>query len=285
MFQIFPFAIAAFDADQDGDLDCLTAIRDEYDPEGHFTKYIWIFPGVNGHKRENFTLVLTEGPSPDKLSLNIDDGKPERIAKFGYTDYKTCGVTDIPFKNIETCIMWVTKEALEDIPQNCVHGYEESCDMKLPAFDQETCGTLLANAYFYEELKNTNSISRSHPVAWQVFHISPFAIAAFDSDLDGDLDCLIAIREEYDPEDHFAKYLWVFPDGKPERIATFGYTDYKTCAVTDVPFKNIETCVLWVTKDVLADIPQNCVHGYEESCGIKLPAFDEETCGALLANA
>ncbi|KAH6927712.1 hypothetical protein HPB50_007494 [Hyalomma asiaticum] len=51
LFEVFPFAIAAFDADQDGDLDCLTAIREDYDTQMHYAKYLWVFPGVNGHKK------------------------------------------------------------------------------------------------------------------------------------------------------------------------------------------------------------------------------------------
>lgn len=146
IIDFFPLAIAVYDTDQDGDLDCLTAIRAYYDQEHHVAKYVWVLAGVNGHVKENFTITFRDGPSPDQLLINKDDDPTVKIAKFDYTDYKTCTVTEIPIDDMETCILWVIREALADIPQDCEDHYEDNCDIKLAAFDEETCGEILANS-------------------------------------------------------------------------------------------------------------------------------------------
>ncbi|KAL1439527.1 hypothetical protein MTO96_001292 [Rhipicephalus appendiculatus] len=79
-----------------------------------------------------------------------------------------------------------------------------------------------------------------------------------------------------------AKSFWLLSG--PTDIAKFVYTDYKTCTVTEVPVMKAQTCVLWVTREGLADVAQECEDYYEDHCGMELVPFDEETCGAILAN-
>ncbi|XP_037508556.2 uncharacterized protein LOC119385077 [Rhipicephalus sanguineus] len=88
---------------------------------------------------------MTEGPSPDNLTLIMGDDPTEKIANFVYTDYKTCAVTRIPYKNSESCILWVNRKGLNDIPQQCVDQYEDNCDLELTAFDKGTCSGVLPN--------------------------------------------------------------------------------------------------------------------------------------------
>ncbi|KAH7961747.1 hypothetical protein HPB52_011863 [Rhipicephalus sanguineus] len=51
MFEIFPVAIAIFDTDKDGDLDCLTTVRSNYDEKDHKVTYTWLLAGLNGHEK------------------------------------------------------------------------------------------------------------------------------------------------------------------------------------------------------------------------------------------
>ncbi|KAL1458845.1 hypothetical protein MTO96_027656 [Rhipicephalus appendiculatus] len=146
MFEIFPVSIAVFDVDKDGDLECLTTVRSNYDKEGHTVTYTWLLAGLNGHVKQNITFNLREGASPDKPVYTPEDGDGnDKVANFIYTDYKTCTVLEIPYKNEQECILWLTREALNDVPQNCVDHFEDNCDMKNPAYDEESCSSVIAN--------------------------------------------------------------------------------------------------------------------------------------------
>ncbi|KAL3245333.1 hypothetical protein MRX96_046998 [Rhipicephalus microplus] len=146
MFEIFPVSIAVFDADKDGDLDCLTTVRSNYDEEGHTVTYTWLLAGLNDHVKKNVTFNLREGLSPDKPIYTPEDGDgSDKVANFIYTDYKTCTVLEIPYKNEQECILWVTQEALNNVPQNCVDHFEDNCDVDNPVYDQESCAAVTAN--------------------------------------------------------------------------------------------------------------------------------------------
>ncbi|KAL1458846.1 hypothetical protein MTO96_027657 [Rhipicephalus appendiculatus] len=117
MFKNFPVAIAVFDADKDGDLDCVVSVRSTYDEEGHTATYTWLLPGFNGHEKQNITFNLREGASPDKPVYTPED----------------------------ECMLWMSQEAVKDIPQNCVDHFEDNCDIKNPAYDEDSCSPVMAN--------------------------------------------------------------------------------------------------------------------------------------------
>ncbi|KAK8758205.1 hypothetical protein V5799_004165 [Amblyomma americanum] len=48
-FENFPYAIALYDIDKDGDLDCLTAIRTEFNKDPLSATYVLFLKGLNGH--------------------------------------------------------------------------------------------------------------------------------------------------------------------------------------------------------------------------------------------
>lgn len=146
MFEFFPLAIAMLDTDNDGDLDCLVTVRSNYNEEAHKATYTWLLPGLHGHKKENITFNLREGATPDKpVYTPLDGDGTDKIANFIYSDYHKCTVLDIPYKNKQECILWVTKEALKDIPQYCYDHFEDNCDTKVEAYDEETCRPVLAS--------------------------------------------------------------------------------------------------------------------------------------------
>ncbi|KAL1478602.1 hypothetical protein MTO96_034962, partial [Rhipicephalus appendiculatus] len=235
---------------------------------------------------ENHTYYLREGLTPDKPVFTADDGADgERTANYIYTNYVNCAVADIPFKNKQNCGLWVMKDALHSIPQECMNQFEDNCDKTNPVFDDETCkGTFLA---------------------------FPHAVAVFDADDDGDLDCLFVVRQYVHEDSKTASYMWVLPpvngrqaenhtyywregltpdkpvftadDGADgEQTAHFIYTNYENCAVADIPFKNKPNCGLWVTKDALHSIPQECEDQFEDNCDMTVLVFDEETCKGVL---
>ncbi|XP_037518437.1 uncharacterized protein LOC119395519 [Rhipicephalus sanguineus] len=143
-FLAFPHAVAAFDADDDGDLDCMFVVRRYVDEESKTASYMWVLPSVNGIPAENHTYYWREGLTPDKPVFTVDDGASgEQTAHFIYTNYENCAVADIPFKNKPNCGLWVIKDALHSIPQECEDHFEDNCDMTVPVYDEETCKGVL----------------------------------------------------------------------------------------------------------------------------------------------
>ncbi|KAL1439530.1 hypothetical protein MTO96_001295 [Rhipicephalus appendiculatus] len=142
VFEKFPSAVAIFDQDLDGDLDCVTAVRTDLNPETHESTYIWILKGLNGNTPENITLHVKPGATPDTFSLTTgNDNANEQTADFLYTDYKDCLVVNIPYKNTEQCMLWVADARKDDIPQSCVDYYEDNCDTEKTAYVKDVCSS------------------------------------------------------------------------------------------------------------------------------------------------
>ncbi|XP_077558081.1 uncharacterized protein LOC144173604 [Haemaphysalis longicornis] len=145
MFKNFPYSIAIFDEDYDGDLDCLTTRREQYDPEEPSARYVWYLKGLNGHERKHIGFNVKAGASPDKPVYTLDDpDSPEMIANFIYTDYDNCTVLEIPYEGRLECILWVVEGIEKNIPQHCADYFDDICDVniKRTAYDEETCSGL-----------------------------------------------------------------------------------------------------------------------------------------------
>ncbi|KAH7977301.1 hypothetical protein HPB49_000393 [Dermacentor silvarum] len=69
-----------------------------------------------------------------------------------------------------------------------------------------------------------------------------------------------------------------------EQTVNFIYTNYKNCIVVDFPFNMRQSCGLWVTKDALISLPQECFDQFEDNCDTAVAVFDEETCNGVLEN-
>uniref|UniRef100_A0A023GDM8 Putative lipocalin-2 1 n=1 Tax=Amblyomma triste TaxID=251400 RepID=A0A023GDM8_AMBTT len=150
--------------------------------------------------------------------------------------------------------------------------------------------------------------------AFKIFENLDNAVAMLDVDLDGDLDCLVAKRTEFDKNGPSATYVWILsglngeeknnitfhlkpgpsPDkpaftlgngGGPEQIANFVFADYQSCAVIQLPYGGGQECMLWVTNETKDNYPQYCVDQYEDNCGGQKIAYDENTCSQLLGSS
>ncbi|KAL1486912.1 hypothetical protein MTO96_031166 [Rhipicephalus appendiculatus] len=112
-----------FDTDNDGDLDCLVTVRSNFDEEG-----------PQGH--------LHVASARSQRSARSDGS--EKVANFIYSDNEKCTVLEIPYKNDQECILWVNPKILKDVPQHCLDYYDDNCDMKNPAYDEQSCGPIIA---------------------------------------------------------------------------------------------------------------------------------------------
>uniref|UniRef100_A0A131YR96 Lipocalin n=1 Tax=Rhipicephalus appendiculatus TaxID=34631 RepID=A0A131YR96_RHIAP len=133
-------AIAMLDVDQDGDLDCLTATRTEFNKDIPSATYVWQLGGLNGKEKNQVTFHFKAGPTPDQAIFTQDgtDGS-EHIVKTVYTDYETCALFQFPYGGRQECMLWVTDEAKNNVPQKCVDQFRQHCDVEVVAYDENTC--------------------------------------------------------------------------------------------------------------------------------------------------
>ncbi|XP_077491729.1 uncharacterized protein LOC144102299 [Amblyomma americanum] len=141
VFESFPFALAIFDADLDGDLDCVSAKRTQYDKDARTATYVWM---LKGNSPKNVTYHIKRGPTFDTSTYTIDDDyEHEYNAHFYFSDYKSCVIFGMPYKDREECTLFVSRDVKDNVPKICEEKFVENCDLKVIAYDKDTCGDFL----------------------------------------------------------------------------------------------------------------------------------------------
>ncbi|KAH8009665.1 hypothetical protein HPB51_018962 [Rhipicephalus microplus] len=145
--------------------------------------------------------------------------------------------------------------------------------------------------------------------AFKAMAAFPYAVALADTDRDGDLDCMAAVRREYsnDPPRAVFDSFMKRPNGEIRKITyhvkpgptidsveltvnddydhvsegRFFFSDYKDCVIMEFPIDNKPMCVMWTLKTMAGDIPAICTEKLQASCEDAVLAYDEDTCGPL----
>uniref|UniRef100_G3MQN9 Lipocalin/cytosolic fatty-acid binding domain-containing protein n=1 Tax=Amblyomma maculatum TaxID=34609 RepID=G3MQN9_AMBMU len=154
--------------------------------------------------------------------------------------------------------------------------------------------------------RGPNKLQREVPDTFKIFEAFPHPVGVMDIDNDTILDCLSARRAEMDPEAQTATYVWSLagsegktrahvpvyhmpgdsPDATrysvgskdgPVEVGYFRYTDYKDCAILELPHFG-DQCTLWVSEEVRDSIPAECLEQYADICGEGAPIYDKEMC-------
>lgn len=165
---------------------------------------------------------------------------------------------------------------------------------------------LLLLIFVAEASRGPNKLQRDVPDSFKIFQAFAYPIAVLDTDNDSILECLSARRAEIDPETQTATYVWSIAgdDGKgrkyvpfyhwpgdtpdvtrfsvgskngPVGSGRFLYTDYKDCAILEMPHYG-DQCTLWVSEAVRDSIPEGCIEQYNDICGDGAPIYDQEMC-------
>ncbi|KAL1476125.1 hypothetical protein MTO96_036747, partial [Rhipicephalus appendiculatus] len=140
----FASGVAIFDIDKDGDLDCLTGVRTDYDKKTSTVTYVWLLKGVNGHEAKNISFQVRPGPTPSQfLFRDIYSEESFGIGTYDYTDNKNCVVMEMPYHDSQECLLWVTWKVVDAIPQHCLDHYEDNCDDGKLAYDKDSCGDIV----------------------------------------------------------------------------------------------------------------------------------------------
>ncbi|XP_075538245.1 uncharacterized protein LOC142572780 isoform X2 [Dermacentor variabilis] len=111
VFEGFRAGLALFDIDNDGDLDCVTATQQDYNASVPSVTYVWHLQPLNGHEARNIYFYVRPGDGPGQIL----------------------------FKDKNECMLWISWEANNNVPQRCTDEYEDKCEDAKQAFDEETC--------------------------------------------------------------------------------------------------------------------------------------------------
>uniref|UniRef100_A0A034WXN0 Lipocalin 31 n=1 Tax=Rhipicephalus microplus TaxID=6941 RepID=A0A034WXN0_RHIMP len=142
VFDNFASAIAIFDVDKDGDLDCLSTVRLDYDKNASTAIYFWTLKNLNGHA-QNISFQVAPGPALNQfLVKDKNSDEPVQIGTYDYTDYKNCVVMEMPYHGGDECVLWVSEKAIDDIPQHCLDHYDDNCEDAKLAYDKDSCSTM-----------------------------------------------------------------------------------------------------------------------------------------------
>ncbi|XP_077539727.1 uncharacterized protein LOC144152335 [Haemaphysalis longicornis] len=126
IFAALDHPIGARDTDLDVILRCLSAQRTYFDPESSNATYVWSLKQVIGNGRDYATLHHMLGDTPDRTNYTVGSSTKVEVGIFHYTDYANCAVLEMHhFGN--QCTLWVTKDVLDAIPEECLRQHEDIC--------------------------------------------------------------------------------------------------------------------------------------------------------------
>nr|XP_037285506.1 uncharacterized protein LOC119178410 isoform X1 [Rhipicephalus microplus] len=139
IFRDHAYGVTILDSDGDGELECMTTKRTEYNPEAPSATFVWILKGLNGHEKKNIPFHVRPSNSSHEVLLNFDDDNRDRILTVLYTDYKDCVVLEMPLLGKEECMLVVTREVKDAVPQHCFEHYDSNCYNKVTTYDPDVC--------------------------------------------------------------------------------------------------------------------------------------------------
>ncbi|XP_077539413.1 uncharacterized protein LOC144152078 [Haemaphysalis longicornis] len=134
----FPSSVAISDWDNDTVFECLKAFRTEMNSEARTATMVWELPPTEDSPGQLLPLHLSVGDEPDVLSFTVDEDTTPMEARIYYTDYSQCVVMDIEYPN-HRCLMWTTRELKDNVPQECIDHFVDTCGVVPPAHSRDLC--------------------------------------------------------------------------------------------------------------------------------------------------
>uniref|UniRef100_A0A023GAC0 Putative lipocalin-5 1 n=1 Tax=Amblyomma triste TaxID=251400 RepID=A0A023GAC0_AMBTT len=144
VYESFPYVLALYDIDNDGDLDCLNAVRTDLEKEPRSATYTLSLKDKDLQNIRIYTYYLTPGPTPDTTVVIIDNDYEHPLTnRIAYTDYEKCSVMEFPINQREVCVMWVRDSVKDEVPETCVAQYQKNCREATPVYDKDSCEGLI----------------------------------------------------------------------------------------------------------------------------------------------
>ncbi|XP_075553801.1 uncharacterized protein LOC142586821 [Dermacentor variabilis] len=166
----------------------------------------------------------------------------------------------------------------------------------------------MANCHFWKKTKSTHVPVDAYRVIKMVASV-PYMAAAYTSSSDPAYRCMTASLTSIDETKKEGTYSWylkspidhrtvvkvvnfnVTPGSAPDLLnftvegggnqvytAQYTYTNYENCLVSKIPYNNDGLCILWVTEEVVDNIPHDCLTEYQATCPVEYRAYDSDIC-------
>lgn len=58
----------------------------------------------------------------------------------------------------------------------------------------------------------------------------------------------------------------------------YPYCNYENCLVAKIPYNNEDLCILWITPEVVDNIPHECLSQYHVTCPVEYRAYYSDIC-------
>ncbi|XP_070378611.1 uncharacterized protein [Dermacentor albipictus] len=177
---------------------------------------------------------------------------------------------------------------------------------------QKICLLLLvaamASCHFGKKSKSAQDPVDAYRVIKMVASV-PYMAAAYTSSSDPAYQCMTASLTSFDETKKEGTYSWYLkspvdhrtvikvvnfhftsgsaPDllnftveggGNQVYTAQYTYTNYENCLVSQIPYNNEGLCILWVTEEVVDNIPHDCLAEYQATCPVEYRAYDSHIC-------
>ncbi|XP_054922210.1 uncharacterized protein [Dermacentor andersoni] len=134
VFQSFAFAVAISDSDNDTILECMSANRTAINPEEMTATYTFNFPNT----QKEIPFYVKAGETPGTVTFTVGADSTQREGIIYYTDYVNCDVVDLDFHGHQ-CTLWARKEVKDNVPQNCIDYFVDTCGVVVPQHSRDLC--------------------------------------------------------------------------------------------------------------------------------------------------
>ncbi|KAL1430240.1 hypothetical protein MTO96_015304 [Rhipicephalus appendiculatus] len=139
MISNIPEFVALGDSDNDGLFECLTAKRTELNAEKNEATFVLKFKGQHGSKGKTVPFHLVAGSTPDTFIYTpADDPTYTDEVKILYSNFDNCAVAHGRYYE-ERCILYVSKNAVSKVPQECTKKFEEICGISPSSNWNDVC--------------------------------------------------------------------------------------------------------------------------------------------------
>lgn len=137
-----PYMAAAYISSPDPAYQCLTASLTSFNETLKEGTYSWYLKSPIDHKTvvKQVNFHVRPGNTSDTLYFTVEGGGSEVYTSYyAYTNYENCLVAKIPYSDEELCILWVTPEVVDNIPQQCLAEYHVTCPVEYRAYYSDIC--------------------------------------------------------------------------------------------------------------------------------------------------
>ncbi|XP_054922746.1 uncharacterized protein [Dermacentor andersoni] len=138
VFESFPHVVALSDSNNDTIFECMEANRTAFDPIAKTATFVWAFGPPGSSNKLYVPFPQRVGNEPGTIEFWTPGDSTPREGRLYYTDYDACAVLDFEILGHQ-CSLWVRRDAITSLPQECVDQYEDTCGVVVPEQRKDLC--------------------------------------------------------------------------------------------------------------------------------------------------